>query len=273
MLPLFYYWDTKEVRNYFPNTEVGKVNRGLQLNNHYDCFDCKKYYILIPVIYFLYAKFAISLNTNNLIRILLADTQPLTSIGIHHILLSDPAIQIAGCTPNLTELAIQLQKGCDILMIDPYFDDHISLVNIKSLIGFHRVIVITNHLGQHEITEAIDAGIRVYLSKSCGPDEMLQAVRSAQNYKKFLCRRTLQALFGDRSSEITLDKIPALTTRETEIIHLIAQGRADKEIAQKLFLSFHTIRTHRKNISKKIGFTLKNAAQLVWLIGYLNDLF
>ncbi|MDB5148331.1 MAG: Chemotaxis response regulator protein-glutamate methylesterase of group 1 operon, partial [Mucilaginibacter sp.] len=63
-----------------------------------------------------------------------------------------------------------------------------------------------------------------------------------------------------------------LSPREKEIIHLIADGLPDNAIAQKLFLSFHTIRTHRKNITKKLGFSLKNAAELVWLISYLNDL-
>jgi DNA-binding CsgD family transcriptional regulator len=62
------------------------------------------------------------------------------------------------------------------------------------------------------------------------------------------------------------DTIPQLSSRETELIHLIAEDLTNKEIADKLFLSVHTIKTHRKNIIKKLGFSFKNTTKLAQLI-------
>ena len=57
-----------------------------------------------------------------------------------------------------------------------------------------------------------------------------------------------------------------LTDREEKVVHLVAEGLTNKQIAEKLYLSFHTVKTHRKNIIKKLGFTFKNTAEFSSLI-------
>lgn len=207
-----------------------------------------------------------------MIRIVLADSQPLTNKGIQQLLLAEQHIHLTGSALDIAALKVCLHRDYDILMVDPYVDEHFNLDKIRHLVNFQKVIVITNQLSRSEITEAIDLGVLIYISKNCTPQEILQAIRCSSRNERFFCRKTLKVLYGDSPADIDTNSIPALTYRETEIINLIALGLSDRKIAFQLYLSFHTIRTHRKNISKKIGFSLKNAAQLVWLISYLNDL-
>lgn len=211
-------------------------------------------------------------NSDKLIKIVLADTQSLTRKGIQGILQSQQNIQIAGMPESADELQTCLAKDYDVLIIDPFMHQEFDLSAVRDLTAFHNVVVVTSQFHHQEIEAAIDFGVKIYLSKDCTSDELLQAVRAACKKQRFFCRKTILTLYGEYPAEIDPANTPALTSREREIINLIALGMPDREIAQELFLSFHTIRTHRKNIARKIGFTLKNAAQLIWLISSLNDI-
>jgi DNA-binding NarL/FixJ family response regulator len=160
------------------------------------------------------------------------------------------------------------------LIIDPFFEGTLTFDDLTVLTAkfpLLQILVTYNGLQRAELAKILDAGIKGLLSKAASQDEIIASVQAALINEKHVCKQSKQTLFGAaRSIETT--SLPALSPREKEIIHLIADGLPDNAIAQKLFLSFHTIRTHRKNIAKKLGFSLKNAAELVWLISYLNDL-
>jgi len=81
----------------------------------------------------------------------------------------------------------------------------------------------------------------------------------------FFCKNTFETLFGNKLIPEQAE-VSQLSPRELEIIRLIAEGMTNNEIAEKLYLSFHTVKTHRKNIIKKLGFSFKNTAEFASFI-------
>jgi two-component system NarL family response regulator len=127
--------------------------------------------------------------------------------------------------------------------------------------------VISNKQKKNERQEVVDLGIKNYVSKECRKQELVNAVYAAAKGKQFFCEQVLQILIGNKITGKTTEDVPQLSIREKEIIQLVAEGLTNKEIAGRLFLSIHTVKTHRKNMIRKLGFTFKNAAELMQYAG------
>lgn len=156
-----------------------------------------------------------------------------------------------------------------VVIIDPSHSQRFTIADIKNISLKHklvRLLVLSNRQNREEIQELIDLGIKNYVFKECSREELVHAIYSAAKGEQFFCKNTFETLFGNKLLPEKDDTVPQLSSRETELIHLIAEGLTNKEIAEKLFLSVHTIKTHRKNIIKKLGFTFKNTAELASLI-------
>lgn len=207
--------------------------------------------------------------------VLLIDGQVLTQKGLSQVI-SELGLKVFSETSHnyeqLNKLINQLKP--QLLIIDPFFGGILTFEDLTTLIvGFPllQVLIIYTGIQGGELAKMLDLGIKGLLSKAAAQDEIITSVQAAMINEKHLCKQTKQTLFG-AARNIETSSLPVLSPREKEIIYLIADGFPDNAIAQKLFLSFHTIRTHRKNITKKLGFSLKNAAELVWLISYFNDI-
>lgn len=212
-----------------------------------------------------------------MINIIIADNQALTRQGLTTLLANKEDLNLAGqvnTSAELMHLADKLRP--EVIIIDHNYDHSFSindLKNIHTLFDFTRILILSNKQQKDDVLEVIELGIKNYVFKDCSEEEMMNAIYATAKGEQFYCKNTFRTLFGE---ELTLSKItaiPALSFRETEIVHLIADGMANKEIAEKLFLSIHTVKTHRKNIIKKLGFTFKNATELILLISYLNGIF
>jgi DNA-binding NarL/FixJ family response regulator len=113
---------------------------------------------------------------------------------------------------------------------------------------------------------AIKAGVKSYLLKTCDKLEIYEALYATAKGEKFYCSKVLDVIINepdlgsDKSLSANCDGV-SISERESEIIVLIAEGFSNKEIADKLFLSPHTVNTHRKNIMAKIG--VNNTAGIV----------
>ena len=109
--------------------------------------------------------------------------------------------------------------------------------------------------------------MRSYVKKSCSLEEIINAVSDTAKGERFFCGQVLDRL---RRESVDLDSLidndfgcepVVISERESEIIALIAEGMTNTQIAEKLFLSGHTVGTHRKNIMQKLG--VNNTAALV----------
>jgi len=206
-----------------------------------------------------------------MINVLIADKQVLTREGLMALLANNKDIQVtgnAGTDAELEQMMIALKPH--VLIIDHHYSNHFNIDNIKSLtarFGFTRILILSNRQQREEILDFIEHNIKNYLFKECTPDEIIKAVYATARGEQFFCKNTVQTLFGDSEHLKKVPGISLLSPREIEIVHLVAEGLTNKEIAGKLFLSFHTVKTHRKNIIKKLGFTFKNATELISLTG------
>lgn len=168
---------------------------------------------------------------------------------------------------ELEQLVNKLQPK--VIIVDPHYSQRFTIQDIQNIrLKFTdpRLLVLSNRQSKETISALIDLGIKNYVFKECSREELVHAIYSAAKGEQFFCKNTFETLFGNKLLPEKEDTASQLSLRETELIHLIADGLTNKEIAEKLFLSVHTIKTHRKNIIKKLGFTFKNTAELASLI-------
>ncbi|WP_316844138.1 response regulator transcription factor [Pedobacter psychrodurus] len=206
-----------------------------------------------------------------MINVVIADNQILTQEGLVSILSTVDDIVNAGKASNITTL-LKLVKDLkpDVILMDNDFSD-------GTLVYPHledsRVLLLSNKESRDHILELINKGARNLVFKRCSRDEIIQAIYATAKGERFYCEQTLQTIRGRDAVNPFHGIEPNLSYREVEIVQLIADGMTNKDIAAKLFLSVHTIKTHRKNIIKKLGFTFKHASELILILSYLNDIF
>src|SRR5690606_30595963 len=157
----------------------------------------------------------------------------------------------------------------DLVVID-YTADRVEIDVIPkglSKRGDVRFLAITPEQSAQTLVNALRSGVQSYVKKDCDLGEIIDAVKDTAVGKKFFCGQILETI--QRASidvnDMDLDAFTCepvvLSERETEIITLIAEGLTNAQIAEQLFLSNHTINTHRKNIMNKLG--VKNTAGIV----------
>ncbi|MBL4676410.1 MAG: response regulator transcription factor [Mucilaginibacter sp.] len=210
-----------------------------------------------------------------MVTVLLSDGQLLTRNGLKNIISAADGFKVIGSEGlqvRLIESMRLLQPK--LLIIDPFLkpDGLLYLQQLRQEMPHSMVIVMSNNIQRADVLKIFELGIKCYISKAASETEIWAAVSAALHNEKFICSSVNQQFFSGNHLNGTSVEIPELSPREKEIIPLIANGIPDKEIAERLSLSFHTVRTHRKNITRKLGFTLKNAAELTMLVGYLNEL-
>ena len=203
----------------------------------------------------------------------MCDNQLLTSEGLTAVLRDAESIKVIGegkSLADIEQLTINLKP--QVIIIDPFYNQFAvdDIKNIHEQFAFAKILILSNRQQKEDIIELISIGIKHYICKECSYADIILAICATAKDEKFYCKITMQTLFGDQLALRENNESPMLSIRETEIIHLISAGMTNKEIAEKLFLSIHTIKTHRKNIIKKIGFTFKNAADLVLYTSKIN---
>lgn len=205
-----------------------------------------------------------------MIDIVLADNQVLTREGLKTALSDIIDISIVGYPANGLELQQMIGEFRPrVVLIDPDHDSRFTpqdIAIIYSQYDFVKVLVLTNQKNRDEIGSLLEMGVKNYVSKACSKEELVSAIYATAKNEQFFCKQTFEALFGGKLIAQKGDLIPRLSPREKELVYLIADGLTNNEIAEKLFLSVHTIKTHRKNIIKKLGFTFKNVAELALLL-------
>lgn len=209
----------------------------------------------------------INLNKVAKVKILIADNSFLIREGLRSIITSCNEFKLVGEAEKAEELAEKvLLYNPHVVVIDyasPYFsiDD---ILTTKQNFPEINILAITNPQSKSVISKAIENGVVSHLLKDCGKEEIIEAIFSTAKAQKFFCGKILDTVL--KATEISISEGVScdgikLSAREVEIIQLVAEGMSNKEIAERLFLSVHTITTHRKNIMSKLG--VNNTAGLV----------
>jgi len=185
----------------------------------------------------------------------LADDHPLMLEGIRTFL--EPHLKSVGAVTDgraLVEAALRLKP--DLIILDiamPLLNGIDAAVQIKKSLPDTKLLFLTMHANPAYLQAALNAGATGYVLKSAVHGEILEAIRSILNGRIYvspnLSRESLERFRDPARAAATL----RLSTREREILQLIAEGRAAKEIADVLSISFKTVAFHRGNIKRKLG--------------------
>jgi DNA-binding NarL/FixJ family response regulator len=204
------------------------------------------------------------------IKVVIADSNQLIRCGLSGILEAIPEAQLLDQVGDETALFASLkQNHPNVLLIDFLANGFTvdSIPSVKVISPETRVVAITTEQSGHTIVNALKAGVDSYIKKDCDVQEIKDAILETGKGGKFFCGQILEAI---RKESIDLDDLALmniscepvlLSRRELEVITLIAEGHTNVQIAEKLFLSNHTVNTHRKNIMSKLG--VNNTAAIV----------
>ncbi len=203
-------------------------------------------------------------------KVIIADSNELIRVGIRTILNTDKTLEIVSEARNSEELFSEIQNfGADIVLID-YTSTGFTIdiiPNVLQKFPSVKFVAITPEQSAQTLVDALRCGVQSYVKKDCDVSEIINSIKETERGNKFFCGQILETI---QRAHINVEDIDfesfscepvLLSERENEIIKYIAEGQTNTQIADILFLSTHTINTHRKNIMAKLG--VKNTAGIV----------
>ncbi len=209
-------------------------------------------------------------NIMESLRILIADDHQLVRNGIRALLQSHAGWEICGEASTGREAVAQaIELRPDIVILDismPDLNGVDAARRIRMASKNTEILILSMHYSDQLIREIVDSGVRGYVLKSDSDQDLLIAVETLARHKPFFTSKATEVIKSEFNTDEPLTKIlkwlrNRVTSREREIIQLIAEGNRGKEIASSLGISFKTVDTHRSNAMRKLE--LHNITELV----------
>lgn len=193
------------------------------------------------------------------IRVLIADDHTIVRSGLRLLLQTEPDIEVIGEALDGRE-AVALTESLrpDVVLMDiamPGTSGLEATKQIKSHIPEMCVLVLTMHRSDEYFFEMLKAGASGYVLKGAETSELIGAIRTVARGEVFLYPTMARQLLQDylsRLKEPDSSGRPILTPREKEILHLLAEGYSNNEIAERLVVSPSTVHSHRTNLMRKL---------------------
>ena len=202
-------------------------------------------------------------------RLVIADDHAIVRRGLRSLVETQPDLEVVGEAANgLDAIRLVEQHKADVIILDiglPMLNGIDVAARLQKLSPPPWVIILTMHADESYILRALSAGAGAYLLKEATDDDLLPAIRAASARKPFLSARVTSVLVDDYLRQLQTkgltDSYHLLTDREKEVLSLLAEGRANKEVAALLGVGVSTIETHRANLMQKLN--LHNTAEIV----------
>jgi two-component system response regulator NreC len=203
------------------------------------------------------------------IRILLADDHTVVRKGLRLLLESHPGFEvIADAADGRAAVALASEHAPDVVVMDvamPGLNGIEAARQISAKLPQTAVVFLSMHSDESYVLKALKAGARAYLLKDSAEHDLIAAVIAVSEGKAFFSPAISKMLVEDYMRQMqerqVEDSYDLLTTREREVLQLLAEGRNNKEIAGILNLSLYTVETHRGNILQKLN--LHSGAELI----------
>jgi two-component system, NarL family, response regulator NreC len=196
-----------------------------------------------------------------MIRILLADDHSVMRSGLRALLQQNPDMQVVGEANDGRE-ALSLTESLkpDVAVLDITMPNLNGIEAARQMVSKQldvAIIMLSMHSDEGYVLRALRAGVRGYLLKEAAEIDLLHAIRAVTQGKSFFSPAVSRMLAEDYIRQLqekeVVDSYDLLTGREREILQLIAEGNSNKDIANRLGLSLHTVETHRGNILQKLN--------------------
>jgi two-component system, NarL family, response regulator NreC len=202
------------------------------------------------------------MHTQGKIRILLADDHNVMRRGLRLLLESQPEFSVVGEASDGRQAVEQAEAvQPDVVVLD------IAMPNLSGIEAAQRIIasrpdtaivILSMHSDEGYVLRALKAGAKGYLLKDSVEGDLIEAIKAVRAGKTFFSPEVSKMLVEDYVREIRSrgfeDSYELLTSREREILQLLAEGKSNKEIAGSLNLSVYTVESHRRNLSDKLNF-------------------
>jgi two-component system, NarL family, response regulator NreC len=204
-----------------------------------------------------------------MIRILLADDHTVVRKGLRLLLEGEPEFQVLGDAADGREaVALAETNRPDVMVMDvamPILNGIEAARQITAKQPSIAVVFLSIHSDEGYVLKALKVGARAYLLKDSAEYDLINAVKAVSEGKAFfspaISKMLAENYLRQMQAHAVEDTYDRLTTREREVLQLLGEGRSNKEAANSLDLSLHTVETHRSNILQKLN--LHTGAELV----------
>ncbi len=196
------------------------------------------------------------------LRILVADDHDILRRGLKQLLTSHAGWQVcAEARTGREAVSLAEEHKPDIVVIDISMPDLNGLEaarRIRKALPKTGIIILSLHFSDQLVKDIVEAGARAYVMKADADRDLVNAVEALSNHRTFFTARAAEMLLNDFSDRVSSPLQPPasprsrLTSREREIVQLLAEGKSSKEVASVLGISVKTAETHRANIMRKL---------------------
>jgi DNA-binding NarL/FixJ family response regulator len=194
------------------------------------------------------------------IRVLIADDHPVVRDGLRGMLAGEAGFEVVGeATSGAEAVALTERERPDVVLMDlqmPGVDGATATAEIAQRFPGTRVLVLTTYDTDADILRAVEAGATGYLLKDAPKERLFPAIRSAARGETVLAPAVATRLVN----RMRVPAEEALTSREIEVLELVAKGSSNADVAARLFISEATVKTHLLHIFGKLGVDDRTAA-------------
>jgi DNA-binding NarL/FixJ family response regulator len=198
-----------------------------------------------------------------MIRVLLADDEPLIRTGIRTVLESAGDLQVvAEAADGRAAVDAALRHRIDVALLDikmPVLDGLAAVEELRRRLPALRIVLLTSFGAEPNVLRALQHRVAGFVLKNCTPDELIRAVRAAHDGHAYLSPAVTRLLLGMVTpTEVSrrraaLERLATLNPRESDVLRLLSEGMSNAEIGQRLRMSEASVKTYVSRILAKLG--------------------
>ncbi len=201
-----------------------------------------------------------------MIRVMLVDDHAVVRGGLAQLVQSAGDMEVVGTAADGAQAVEVARSGRpDVVLMDLQMPEMDGVAATRALLAEDlgaQVVILTSYSDGERIIGAIDAGAVGYLLKDADPEEILEGIRAVSRGESPLHPRAARELLASRRSTLGGERPPQLTGRELEVLRLVRQGLANKQIARRLGISERTVKAHLTSVFQRLDVADRTQAAL-----------